>query len=106
MDIPPEVGQAAPGTLGSAIAAARFVTGTLAVRAVALVTGAVAAYFITSGVMLYYDLSAKWGFVIGFFAGLFGGPVIDKVQELIRSINVADLWTAIRDWIRKRLGVS
>lgn len=102
MDIPPEVSQAAPGTIGSAIATARWVTGSLTVRIIALITGSVAAYFITTAVLLYWGLSERWGFVVGFFAGLFGGPVLDKVQEFVRALNVADLWA----WVRKRLGVG
>lgn len=106
MDVPPEVGQAVPGAVGSAIAL-RWFPGPWPTKLAAWAAGTACAYFGAQFFAWYIPITSQAALgVMGFFCGLFGLMAIDKVQEVIKAVQASELWADVRSWIRKRLGVQ
>ena len=100
MDIPPEIQQAVPGAVGSAVAL-RWFEGNSMSKFFVWVSGLAVSYFGTQVVGSYLGVSSAGGLgAVGFFCGLFGILAMDKVQEFLRSADVKALW----DWVIARFG--
>lgn len=68
------------------------------------VGGCVVSYYVTPYLVHVFEME-KGRDMLGFIVGLFGMSTTAKVFDTIEAINPTELWTAIKDFIRKRLGV-
>lgn len=101
--IPPELRNAGPGIAGSALALF-FMRRTPFVMVGIFLGGCVVSYYVTP--WLYEQLDMERGRdMLGFIVGLFGMSTTAKIFDTLEAINASDLWKAILDFIRKRLGV-
>ncbi len=103
--IPPDLRQAGPGVAGSLLALL-FMRRPWTMLLAMFVGGCLIAYIVTPWLAAYLEVGPKGEGVVGFLLGLFGMATTAKVFDLIEAINVADIWAALKDWIRKRLGVE
>ena len=102
-----EVRQVLPG-IGGSILALFFIRRPALVLAAIFFGGCVLSVYAPAVAMHYLELDDKTrvqfsGF-IGFVIGLFGMALVAKIYDLIEAINVVDLWRALVDGIRKRIG--
>jgi hypothetical protein len=44
--------------------------------------------------------------LIGFLTGLFGMTTVAKVYDFVEAVDVGQVWKALIDFLRKRLGVE
>lgn len=102
-DIPPELRNAGPGIAGSAVALF-FMRRAPLVMVGIFIGGCLVSYYATNWVAVQFEMEKADG-LVGFLLGLFGMAVVSKMHDTIEAINVGEVWTAIRDFIRKRLGV-
>lgn len=103
MDIPPELREFAPGAAGSLVALP-FLQGPWMVRVAMVFGGSALSFYGTKPVASWMQVGNSDG-LIGFLIGLFGMALVAKTHELIAAFNVSEIGVALKDWIRKRLGV-
>lgn len=102
-DIPPELRSAGPGIAGSAVALF-FMRRTPLIMAGIFVGGCLVSYYATGWVSKELEMERADG-LVGFLLGVFSMALIGKVHDTIEAINPGEVWTAVKDFIRKRLGV-
>lgn len=98
-DVPPEIAQAVPGTIGS-IVALRWIIGTPVQRLLSFIGGASTAYWGTNPILHYLDpkVNGLFGFA-AFLLGLFGMAVAAKLYDGIAAFNIgARLDMILRRW--------
>lgn len=103
MDIPPELREFAPGAAGSLVALP-FLQGPWSVRVAMVLGGSALSFYGTKPVASWMQVINSDG-LIGFLIGLFGMALVAKAHELIAALNVSDIGMALKDWVRKKLGV-
>lgn len=103
MDLPPELREFAPGAAGSLVALP-FLQGPWTVRVAMVIGGSALSFYGTKPMASYMQVIGSDG-LIGFLIGLFGMAIVAKIHELIAALNVSDIGVALKEWIRKKLGV-
>lgn len=101
--IPPEAKDAAPGLLGALIAL-RWTEGTTVAKLLLVIGGATLSYYGTHPVAGWLNVTNADG-LVGWALGLFGMNVASKVHEAISAIAAGDLWAALVEWARTKLGL-
>ena len=101
--IPPELRSAGPGVAGSALALF-FMRRAPMVMIGIFCGGVVVSFYLTPWLAHLFDMD-KTRDALGFIVGLFGMATTAKVFDTIESASAAELWKAILDAIRKKLGV-
>ena len=101
--IPPEIRNAGSGFAGAALALF-FMRRTPWVMAGIFLGGCLVSYYVTPWLVHYLEME-RGRDTLGFIVGLFGMATAAKIHDTIEAISVSDLWKAILDAIRKRLGV-
>jgi hypothetical protein len=102
--LPPELRNAGPGVAGSVLALFFMRRPPLILIGVFL-GGCLLSYYGTAWVAAALNMSRADG-LVGFLLGLFGMALIAKIYDTIEAINPGELWTAVRQFIRKRLGLE
>lgn len=69
-----------------------------------VIGGSALSFYGTKPVASYMQVIDSDG-LIGFLIGLFGMAIVAKVHELIYAFNVSEIGVALKDWVRKKLGV-
>lgn len=103
--IPPEVRTAGPGVAGSLLALL-FLRRPKLMLAGMFLGGCVLSYIATPWLTAYLEVGAKGEGLVGFLLGLFGMTTVAKLYDLFESIDVREIWIALRDFLRKRLGLE
>jgi hypothetical protein len=88
------------GVLG-ACASLAFLRGAWSERILMAIGGAIVSYYASPW------MSARTGLpegLSGFLLGLFGMAVCAKVWEVLHQLPIAEMWTALLDGIRNRIG--
>ena len=101
--IPPELRNAGPGIAGSALALF-FMRRPMLVMCGIFIGGCIISFYGTTWVATQLEMERADG-LVGFLLGLFGMALIGKVHDSIEAINTADVWKAVIEAIRKKLGV-
>lgn len=103
-NIPPELKLAAPGIAGSAVAMF-FLRRPLFVLVGMFVGGCLLSYLGTEWTAKALGMDEARG-LVGFLLGTFGMAVLAKLHDTIDVVRPEDLWRAVRQFIRKRLGLE
>jgi hypothetical protein len=103
--IPPELRAAGPGVAGSVLALL-FLRRPPLMLAGMFLGGCVLSYFATPWLTAFMEMGEKGEGLIGFLVGLFGMTTVAKTYDLLEVIEVGQIWRALLDFIRKRLGVE
>lgn len=103
-NIPPDLRDAVPGAIGSGIAL-RWLPGPWYWRLAAFAGGVAAAAFGTLPVAELFEVGARWHGVIGLLLGLLSMSAVAKVIATIDAVQPGEIWAALRDRLRKTLGV-
>jgi hypothetical protein len=103
--IPPELRNAGPGVAGS-ILALLFLRRPPLILAGMFLGGCTLSFFATPWLAAYMEVGVHGSSLVGFLAGLFGMATTSKVYDLIDVVEVGQIWKALIDFIRKRLGVE
>lgn len=105
--IPPELREAAPGMAGSALALF-FMRRPLLISAGLFVGGCIVSYYGAVPVADYFDVDGNQRAVAltGLLLGCFSMATFAKVYDTIEAIEPARLWTAVLQFVRKRLGLE
>lgn len=103
LHIPPEAKDAAPGLLGALIAIP-WTQGPLLMRASMFLGGASLSYFGSDPFAQIMGMTSGRGFA-GFVLGLFGMNVAAKIYDAIAAVAAGDLWAAVVEWARARMGL-
>lgn len=103
LQIPPEARDAAPGVLG-ALVAIPWTQGPLLMRASMFLGGASLSYLGSDAFAQVMGMTSGRGFA-GFVLGLFGMSVAAKIYEAIAAVAAGELWGAVIEWLRTRLGL-
>lgn len=101
--IPPEAKDAAPGLVGALIAL-RWTEGAPTAKLLLVIGGATLSYYGTHPVVGWLGATNADG-LIGWALGLFGMSIATKVHESIAAIAAGDLWAAVIEWARTRMGL-
>lgn len=100
--IPAELRNAGPGVAGSLLALF-FMRRPPLVLAGIFIGGCVVSFYVTPWLVHYFDME-RGRDTLGFIIGLFGMATTAKIFDTIEAVNATDLWKAVVDVIRKRLG--
>jgi hypothetical protein len=103
--IPPELRNAGPGVAGSVLALF-FLRRPPLMLAGMFLGGCMLSFFATPWLSAWMEVGIKGEGLIGFITGLFGMSSVAKVYDFIEAVEVAAVWRALLDFIRKRLGVE
>lgn len=103
IDIPPEAKDAAPGLVGALIAL-RWTEGTPTAKLLLVIGGSTLSYYGTHPLAGWLGATNADG-LIGWALGLFGMNVASKVHEAIGAVAAGDLWAAVIEWARVRMGL-
>lgn len=103
--IPPEFRSAGPGVAGSLLAL-MFLRRPKLMLAGMFLGGCVLSYVATPWLAAYLEVGPKGEGVVGFLVGLFGMTTVAKVYDLFESIEMREIWVALRDFLRKKLGLE
>lgn len=101
--IPAELRNAGPGVSGSLLALLFMRRPPLQMVGI-FIGGALLAFFAADWLADLLEME-KFDGLIGFLVGLMGMRLVEKAYEFIEAISASDLWTALKDFVRKRLGV-
>lgn len=101
--IPAELRNAGPGIAGSAVALF-FMRRSPLIMAGIFIGGCLVSYYGTGWVSAQFEMEKADG-LVGFLLGLFAMATAGKVFDTIDAISPSELWLAVRDFVRKRLGV-
>ena len=102
-NIPPEVRTGMAGAAGSLLAMF-FMRRPLVQLLGVFVGGCAISLFATDWVAAWLGMTGERG-LVGFLLGTFGMSTVGKVFDTIEAVNPAELWAALKDAVRKRLGV-
>jgi hypothetical protein len=102
--IPPELRSAGPGVAGSLLALF-FMRRPPLMLAGMFLGGCIVSYYVTPWLATWLDMDKASG-TVGFLVGLFGMASVAKVFDTFEVVNPAELWKAVRQAIRKRLGLE
>jgi hypothetical protein len=103
--IPPEIRNAGPGVAGSLLALI-FMRRPKFMLAGMFVGGCLLSYLATPWLAIYLEAGPKAEGLIGFLVGMFGMTTVAKVYDLFEAIEAAQLWKALLDFARKKLGIE
>jgi hypothetical protein len=103
--LPPELRAAGPGVAGSVLALF-FLRRPPLMLAGMFIGGCMLSFFATPWLAAWMDVGIKGEGLTGFIVGLFGMTSMAKVYDFIEVIEVSQIWRALIDFIRKRLGVE
>jgi hypothetical protein len=103
-DVPPEVRSAAPGIAGSLLALF-FLSRPPVMMAGVFLGGCSLSFFATQAVAEFVAME-KYPGLVGFLLGMFGMVLVAKAYDTIEALKPTEFADAIRDWVRKRLGVD
>lgn len=98
-DLPTDIGKHLAGPAGSAIALI-WLNGRLLRKCAMFFAGCILSWYVAGPASIWLDLPE--GFT-GLLLGIFGMAVVDKIFEVIRTVQPGEL---ITDFIRKRLGLE
>jgi hypothetical protein len=102
--IPHELRSSVPGIAGSALALF-FMRRPPWTLAGIFLGGCLLAYFGTKWVSVVAGMESADG-LVGFLLGLFGMALLAKVHDTIEAIEPIEVWKAIKEFLRKRLGLG
>jgi hypothetical protein len=103
--IPPELRAAGPGVAGSVLALL-FLRRPPLMLAGMFLGGCALSFFATPWLTAFMEMGTKGEGLIGFLVGLFGMTTVAKAYDLLEVIEVGQIWRALLDFLRKRLGVE
>lgn len=103
-NIPPDLKAVAPG-IGGSLIALFFLRRPPMVLAGMFLGGVAMSHYGTHFVADYFGMM-KYEGSIGFLIGLFSMALVAKVYDTIEAINPGDLWKAVSDAVRAKLGVA
>jgi hypothetical protein len=103
--IPPELRHAGPGVAGS-ILALLFLRRPPLMLAGMFMGGCALSFFATPWLSAYMEVGVHGASLIGFLTGLFGMTTVAKVYDFVEAVEVGQVWKALIDFLRKRLGVE
>jgi hypothetical protein len=104
-NIPPDLRDAVPGAVGSAIAL-RWIPGPWYWRLATFLGGVASAWFGTLPTAELFEMGPKWHGVLGLLLGLLSMSVVSKIVATIDALNPAEIARALMESLRKRLGVK
>jgi uncharacterized membrane protein YraQ (UPF0718 family) len=103
--IPPELRNAGPGVAGSMLALL-FLRRPPLMLAGMFLGGCVLSFFATPWLSAYLEVGIHGASLVGFLVGMFGMATTAKVYDFFEVVEVSQIWKALIDFIRKRLGVE
>lgn len=103
--LPPELRAAGPGVAGSVLALF-FLRRPPLMLAGMFLGGCMLSFFATPWLAAWMEVGIKGEGLIGFLVGMFGMTTVAKTYDLIEVMEVGQIWKAIIDFVRKRLGVE
>lgn len=103
--IPPELRSAGPGIAGS-ILAVLFLRRPPWMLLGMFIGGCVLSYIATPWLAAYLEAGAKGEGLVGFLLGMFGMTSVAKLYDFLEVVDVRQVWDAVIDFLRKRLGVE
>lgn len=97
-DIPPEASKFSAGFVGSLVSL-RWLPGTVLQRIQMLAAGTAVSWFAADPIAKWSGMNAG---TAGFFLGVFGMAVVDKI---FTAISTSPLAATFNEWLRKTIGL-
>lgn len=105
-NIPPEVGQVAPGAVGSAVVL-KWLPGGWRTLLFSWISGTAVSYYASPALAELFTIESA-GKVQGLrlLVGAVGILILAKAVEVIQAANGREIWDAVLKWVKIKLGVQ